>query len=142
MLSDSRPFSSLATDDDWTGTKMTGASSSSNPSQVQPPVTAVSPKNGEEAASVVRTSRPSISLLRPPIPMSEVWFLTYFLCSSCLLGRIRSIPSIDRAIVSDLTFRSKLNLQDECPIPCRTCRNLQIGIWRSWAPWARLIKCG
>ncbi|KAI5338179.1 hypothetical protein L3X38_017450 [Prunus dulcis] len=51
---------------------MTGPSSSSNPSQVPPPAAAVSPKNGEEAASVVRTSQPSISLLGPPIPMNEV----------------------------------------------------------------------
>ncbi|KAI5314240.1 hypothetical protein L3X38_043416 [Prunus dulcis] len=73
---------------------MTGPSSSSNPSQLPILATAVSPENGEEAAGVVRTSPPSISLLRPPIPTSEVWFLTYFSCSSCLLGRIRSILSV------------------------------------------------
>ncbi|KAI5317582.1 hypothetical protein L3X38_037289 [Prunus dulcis] len=77
---------------------MTGASSSSNPSQVPPPATAVSPETGEEAAGVVRTSPPSISLLRPPIPTSEVWFLTYFSCSSCLLGRIGSILSVGNSI--------------------------------------------
>ncbi|KAI5345497.1 hypothetical protein L3X38_013374 [Prunus dulcis] len=59
---------------------------------------------------------------------------------------IEQIPSIvrypDRAIVSDLTVRSGLNLQDKCPIPCRTPRNLRIGIWRPWAPWARLTKIG
>ncbi|BBG97070.1 plant U-box 24, partial [Prunus dulcis] len=37
------------------------------------------------------------------------------------------------AIVSDPTVRSGPNLQDECPIPYRTHRNFQIGIWRSWA---------
>ncbi|KAI5338465.1 hypothetical protein L3X38_017736 [Prunus dulcis] len=52
---------------------MTGASSSSNPSQVLPPPVVVSPKNGEEAAGVIRTSPPSISLLRPSIPTSESW---------------------------------------------------------------------
>ncbi|KAI5343228.1 hypothetical protein L3X38_011104 [Prunus dulcis] len=51
---------------------MTGPSSSSNPSQVPPPAAAVSPKNGEEAAGIVRTSPMSISLLRPLIPMNEV----------------------------------------------------------------------
>ncbi|KAI5339292.1 hypothetical protein L3X38_018564 [Prunus dulcis] len=50
---------------------MTGASSSSNPSQVQPPADVVSPKTGEEAAGVIRISPPSISLLRPPIPTSD-----------------------------------------------------------------------
>ncbi|KAI5322998.1 hypothetical protein L3X38_032070 [Prunus dulcis] len=52
---------------------MTEPSSSSNPSQLPPPASAVSPENGEIAAGVVRTSPPSISLLRPPIPMSEVY---------------------------------------------------------------------
>ncbi|KAI5327770.1 hypothetical protein L3X38_027166 [Prunus dulcis] len=51
---------------------MTGPSSSSSPSQLPTLAAAVSPKNGEEAAGVVRTSPPSISLLRPPIPTSEV----------------------------------------------------------------------
>ncbi|KAI5348857.1 hypothetical protein L3X38_001744 [Prunus dulcis] len=50
---------------------MTGPPSSSHPSQVPLPASAVSPKNGEEAAGVVRTSPTSISLLRPPIPMNE-----------------------------------------------------------------------
>ncbi|BBH07119.1 hypothetical protein Prudu_018959 [Prunus dulcis] len=45
--------------------------------------------------------------------------------------------NLDRAIVSDPTVRSGPNLQDECPIPCRTHRNFRIRIWRSWAPWAR-----
>ncbi|KAI5342943.1 hypothetical protein L3X38_010819 [Prunus dulcis] len=76
---------------------MIGASSSSNPSQVQPPPIAISPETGEEAAGVVRTSLPSISFLRPPIPTSDVWFLTYFSCSSCLLGRIGSILSVGLA---------------------------------------------
>ncbi|KAI5323017.1 hypothetical protein L3X38_032089 [Prunus dulcis] len=51
---------------------MIGPSSSSNPSRLPPPDAAVSPENGEEAAGVVRTSPPSISLRRPPIPTSEV----------------------------------------------------------------------
>ncbi|KAI5342960.1 hypothetical protein L3X38_010836 [Prunus dulcis] len=76
---------------------MTGASSSSNPSQVQPPPVAISPKTGEKAAGVVRNSLPSISFLRPQISTSDVWFLTYFSCSSCLLGRIGSILSVGLA---------------------------------------------
>ncbi|KAI5342975.1 hypothetical protein L3X38_010851 [Prunus dulcis] len=109
---------------------MTGASSSSNPSQVQPPPVAISPETREEAAGFVRTSLPSISFLRPPIPTSDVWFLTYFSCSSCLLGRIGSILSVDHAIVSNLIVRSRPNFQDKCPIPRRTQRNFRIGIWR------------
>ncbi|KAI5311772.1 hypothetical protein L3X38_040945 [Prunus dulcis] len=54
-----QPFSPPASDDDGAGTKMTRSSSSSNPSQLQPPAAAISPENGEEAASVVRTSLPS-----------------------------------------------------------------------------------
>ncbi|KAI5334179.1 hypothetical protein L3X38_024312 [Prunus dulcis] len=54
---------------------MTGASSSSNPSRLPPPAAVVSPENGEEAAGVVRTSPPSISLLRPPNQTSKVEFL-------------------------------------------------------------------
>ncbi|BBG95443.1 HXXXD-type acyl-transferase family protein, partial [Prunus dulcis] len=42
-------------------------------------------------------------------------------------------------IVRDPTARSGPNLQDD-PIPCRTYRNFRIGIWRSWAPWARLTR--
>ncbi|BBH05495.1 hypothetical protein Prudu_016896, partial [Prunus dulcis] len=38
------------------------------------------------------------------------------------------------------TVRSGPNLQEECPIPCGTYRNFQIGIWRSWAPWTRLTQ--
>ncbi|KAI5330027.1 hypothetical protein L3X38_029424 [Prunus dulcis] len=112
---------------------MTGASSFSNSSQFLPLAASVLPKNGEEAAGVVRTSPPSISLLRPPIPTSEVWFLIYFSFSSCLL---------DRAIMSVPTVRSGPNLQDECPIPSRTPRNLRIEIWRSWAQWASLTRVG
>ncbi|KAI5355802.1 hypothetical protein L3X38_008697 [Prunus dulcis] len=52
---------------------MTGASSSSNPIHVSPPAAVVSPKNGEEAAGVVRSSPPSITLLWPRIPKSEFW---------------------------------------------------------------------
>ncbi|KAI5345506.1 hypothetical protein L3X38_013383 [Prunus dulcis] len=51
---------------------MTGASSSSNPSRLPPPAAVVSPENGEEATGDFRTSRPSISFLRPPISTSEV----------------------------------------------------------------------
>ncbi|KAI5350194.1 hypothetical protein L3X38_003085 [Prunus dulcis] len=51
---------------------MTRALSFSNSSQVLPPDAAVSPETGEEAAGVVRTSPPSISLLRPPIRTSEL----------------------------------------------------------------------
>ncbi|KAI5313959.1 hypothetical protein L3X38_043135 [Prunus dulcis] len=78
---------------------MTGVSSSSSPSRLPPPAAVVSPENGEEAAGVVRSSPPSISLLWPPIPTSEVWFLTYFSCSSCLLGRIGSILSVANSIL-------------------------------------------
>ncbi|KAI5354841.1 hypothetical protein L3X38_007736 [Prunus dulcis] len=92
---------------------MTEASSFSNPSQLSPPAAPSSSENGEEAAGVVRTSPLSISLLRPPISTSE--------------------------IVRDPTARSGPNLQDD-PIPCRTYRNFRIGIWRSWAPWARLTR--
>ena len=83
---------------DGAGTKMTGASSSSSPSRLPSLAAAVSPENGGVAAGVVRSSPPSISLLRPPNPTSKVWFLTYFSCSSCLLGRIRSILSVDNSI--------------------------------------------
>ncbi|KAI5351484.1 hypothetical protein L3X38_004375 [Prunus dulcis] len=51
---------------------MTGASSSSSPSRLLPPATVVSPENREEATGVVRSSPPSISLLRPRMPTSEV----------------------------------------------------------------------
>ncbi|KAI5326644.1 hypothetical protein L3X38_035718 [Prunus dulcis] len=51
---------------------MTGASSSSSPSRLPPPVAVVSPKNGEEAAGAFRSSPQSISLLRPPNPTREV----------------------------------------------------------------------
>ncbi|KAI5334517.1 hypothetical protein L3X38_024650 [Prunus dulcis] len=115
-------------------------SSSSNSSRLPLPAAPILLENGEEAAGVVQTSPQSISLLRPPILTSEVWFLTYFSCSSCLLGRIGSILSVDRAIVSDPTVRSGPNLQDKCPIPYRTHRNFRIGIWRSWAPWACLTR--
>ncbi|KAI5313036.1 hypothetical protein L3X38_042210 [Prunus dulcis] len=77
---------------------MTRASSSSNPSQVPPPAAVVLPENGKEEATVVQTSPPSISLLRPPILTGEGWFLTYFSCSRCLLGRIRSILNVGNSI--------------------------------------------
>ncbi|KAI5333477.1 hypothetical protein L3X38_023608 [Prunus dulcis] len=51
---------------------MTEASSSSSPNQLPPPAAVISPENGEEAASVVRSSLPSISLLRPPFPSSQM----------------------------------------------------------------------
>ncbi|KAI5344228.1 hypothetical protein L3X38_012105 [Prunus dulcis] len=51
---------------------MTGASSSSSPSRLPPPSAVVSQENGEEEAGVVRSSSPSISLLRPLITTSEV----------------------------------------------------------------------
>ncbi|KAI5314727.1 hypothetical protein L3X38_043903 [Prunus dulcis] len=78
---------------------MTRASSSSSPSRLPPPADVVSLENGEEAAGVVRSSPTSISLLWPPIPTSEIWFLTYFSCSSCLLGRIGSILSVANSIL-------------------------------------------
>ncbi|XP_020418740.1 E3 ubiquitin-protein ligase COP1-like [Prunus persica] len=50
---------------------MTGASSSSYPSHLPPPAAADSPEFGDEAADVVQTSKPPISLLRPPIPSTQ-----------------------------------------------------------------------
>ncbi|KAI5348683.1 hypothetical protein L3X38_001570 [Prunus dulcis] len=77
---------------------MTGASSSSSPSRLPPPAAVVSPENGEEADGVFRSSPPSISFLRPPIPTSEVWFLTYFSYSSYLFGGLGSILSVANSI--------------------------------------------
>ncbi|KAI5336460.1 hypothetical protein L3X38_015727 [Prunus dulcis] len=51
---------------DRAGTKTTGTTSSSSLSQLPPPAAADSPEFGEEAADVIQTSQPPISLLRPP----------------------------------------------------------------------------
>ncbi|KAI5336428.1 hypothetical protein L3X38_015695 [Prunus dulcis] len=64
---------------------MTGTTSSSSPSQLPPPAAADSPEFGEEAADVIQTSQPLISLLRPPFLSIQAWILNLSSCSSCLL---------------------------------------------------------
>ncbi|XP_020422813.1 uncharacterized protein LOC109949979 [Prunus persica] len=53
---------------------MTGPSSSSYPSHLPPPAAAVSPEFGEEAADVAGSSQSPISLLRPPIPSTQICY--------------------------------------------------------------------
>ncbi|KAI5325111.1 hypothetical protein L3X38_034185 [Prunus dulcis] len=52
------------------------------------------PETAKERRELTETSRPPISLLRPPFPSTQVWILNLSSCSSCLLGRIRWIGSV------------------------------------------------
>ncbi|BBN70478.1 LRR and NB-ARC domains-containing disease resistance protein [Prunus dulcis] len=113
-----------------TGPKRTVPSSSSHPDQSQPLNHLCSPENAKIRPVLTQNSKSLFSLISSPNLTSKEFTDRE---SEPRMFRFNNLESCDRE-------RSEPNLQDECPIPCRTHRNFRIGIWRSWSPWAPLTR--